>query len=90
MYVYQTSGRYCNAVYVSETARSVRTRKLEHVDAVKTFNTQKNRAESTSYGFIYAYELMLCLHVLRQTGPPRRLDYSALPSVYHVKIGKFR
>ena len=34
--------RDCNAVYVGETGRSVRTRKLEHADAVKTFNTKKS------------------------------------------------
>ena len=32
----------CNAVYVGETGRSVRTRKREHADAVKTFNTKKS------------------------------------------------
>ena len=37
--VYQISFRDCNAVYVGETRlRSVRTRKREHADAVKTFN----------------------------------------------------
>ena len=40
--VYQISFRDCNAVYVGETGRSVRTRKREHVDAVKTFNTKKS------------------------------------------------
>ena len=30
-----------NAVYVGETGRSVRTRKREHADAVKTFNIKK-------------------------------------------------
>ena len=39
--VYQISCRDCNAVYVGETGRSVRTRKREHADAVKTFNTKK-------------------------------------------------
>ena len=39
--VYEISCRDCNAVYVGETGRSVRTRKREHVDAVKTFNTKK-------------------------------------------------
>ena len=38
--MYQISCRDCNAVYVGETGRSVRTRKREHVDAVKTFNTK--------------------------------------------------
>ena len=37
--VYQISCRDCNAVYVGETGRSVGTRKREHADAVKTFNT---------------------------------------------------
>ena len=40
--VYQISCRDCNAVYVGETERSVRTRKREHADAVKTFNTKKS------------------------------------------------
>ena len=43
--VYQISCRYCNAVYVGETGRSVTTRKREHVDAVKTINI-KNSALS--------------------------------------------
>ena len=29
-------------MYVGETERSIRTRKREHVDAVKTFNTKKS------------------------------------------------
>ena len=40
--VYQISWWDCNAVYVGETGRSVRTRKREHADAVKTFNTKKS------------------------------------------------
>ena len=40
--VYQISCRHCNAVYVGETGRSVRTRKREHADAVKIFNTEKS------------------------------------------------
>ena len=40
--VYQISCRDCNAVYVGETGHSVRTRKREHADAVKTFNTKKS------------------------------------------------
>ena len=40
--VYQISCRDCNAVYVGETERSVRTRKREHADAVKTFNTKQS------------------------------------------------
>ena len=40
--VYQISCRDRNAVYVGETGRSVRTRKWEHADAVKTFNTKKS------------------------------------------------
>ena len=35
--------------------------------------------------FIHAYELMLGLHVFRQTGPPRRVDCLAPPSVCHIK-----
>ena len=40
--VYQISCRDRNAVYVGETGRSGRTRKREHADAVKTFNTKKS------------------------------------------------
>ena len=40
--VYQISCGDCNAVYEGETERSVRTRKQEHVDAVKTFSTKKS------------------------------------------------
>ena len=34
---------------------------------------------------IHAYELMLGLHVFRHTGPPRRVDCLAPPSVCHIK-----
>ena len=40
--VYQISCRDCNAVYVGESGRSVRTRKREHADTVKTFSTKKS------------------------------------------------
>ena len=40
--VYQISCRDYNAMYVGETGRSFRTRKREHVDEVKTFNTKKS------------------------------------------------
>ena len=40
--VYQISCRDCNAVYVGETGRSVRTGKREHADAVKTPNPKKS------------------------------------------------
>ena len=36
--------------------------------------------------FIYAYELMLGLHVFRQTGPPRRVDCLAPPPVCHIMM----
>ena len=36
--------------------------------------------------FIHAYELLLGLHVFRQTGPPRRVDCLAPPSVCHIKM----
>ena len=39
-----------------------------------------------SFGrFVHSYELMLGLHVFRQTGPPRRVDCLAPPSVCHIK-----
>ena len=41
--------------------------------------------ELAIYSFIHAYELMLGLHVFRQTGPPRRVDCLAPPSVCHIK-----
>ena len=40
--VNQISCRDCNAVNVGETGRSVRTKKREHADAAKTFNTKKS------------------------------------------------
>ena len=40
--VYQISCRDCDVMYIGETGRSVRTRKQEHADAVKTFNTKKS------------------------------------------------
>ena len=40
--VNQISCRDCNAVCVGERGRSVRTRKREHADAVKTFNIKKS------------------------------------------------
>ena len=36
--------------------------------------------------FIDAYELILSLHVFRQTGPPRRADCLAPPPVCHIKM----
>ena len=33
----------------------------------------------------YAYEVMLCLHVFRQTGSPRRIDYLALPPIFWLE-----
>ena len=41
--VYQISFRDCNAVYVGETGRSVRKRKREHADSVKTFTLKSQR-----------------------------------------------
>ena len=40
--VYRIFCRDCNAVYVGETGRRVRTRKREHADAVKIFNTKES------------------------------------------------
>ena len=37
------------------------------------------------HSFIHAYELMLGLHVFRQTGPPRWVDCLAPPSVCYIK-----
>ena len=40
--VFQISCRDCNAVYVGKTGRSVRNRKREQINTVKTFNTKKS------------------------------------------------
>ena len=40
-------------MYVGETGRSVRTRKREHVDAVKTFNTKKSALSQHVMDFDY-------------------------------------
>ena len=49
--VYQISCRDSNAVYVGETGGSVRTRKREHADAVKTFNTKKSALSQNAMDF---------------------------------------
>ena len=49
--VYQISCRDCNAVYVGETGRSVRTIKWEHVNADKTFNTKMSALSQHVMGF---------------------------------------
>ena len=51
--VYQISCRDCNAVYVGETGRSVRTRKREHADAVKTLNIKKSALSQHVVDFDY-------------------------------------
>ena len=43
----------CNAVYVGETGRSVRTRKREHVDAFRTFITKKSALSQRVMDFDY-------------------------------------
>ena len=47
--VYQISCRDCDAIYIGETGRSVKTRKREQVSAVRNFDPEK---------------LALCQHVL--------------------------
>ena len=42
------------------------------------------------FAFIYAYELMLGLHVFCQTGPQRRVDCLAPPSVCHIQMESSR
>ena len=49
--VYQISCRDCNAIYIGETGRSVKTRKREHVRAVRDIDPEKSA---------------LCLHVLER------------------------
>ena len=51
--VYQISCWDCYAVYVGETGPSVRTRKREHVDAVKIFNTIKSALSQHVLDFDY-------------------------------------
>ena len=41
-FVYKTSCRDCNAVFIGKIGRSVRTRKREHFDAIKIFTTKKS------------------------------------------------
>ena len=40
--VYQISCRDCDAIYIGETGRSVKTRKREHVSAVRNFDLEKS------------------------------------------------
>ena len=40
--VYQISCRDCDAIYIGETGRSVKTRKREHVGAVRNFDLEKS------------------------------------------------
>ena len=40
--VYQISCRDCDAIYIGETGRSVKTRKREHVRAVRDFDSEKS------------------------------------------------
>ena len=40
--VYQISCRDCDAIYIGETGRSVKTRKREHVSAVRNFDPKKS------------------------------------------------
>ena len=46
-------------------------------------------SSSHNHLFIYAYELMLGLHVFRQTEPPRRVDCLAPPPACHMKMEAF-
>ena len=39
--------------------------------------------------FIYAYELVLCLHIFSLTGPPRRVDTLGPPKVCYIKTEEF-
>ena len=39
--VYQISCRDCNAIYIGETGRSIKTLKREHTNAVKDFDPKK-------------------------------------------------
>ena len=47
--------------------------------------SSKNFGKYKINKFIHAYELMLGLHVFRQTGPPRRVDCLVPPSVCLIK-----
>ena len=52
--------------------------------------SKKLKMTTLSDSFIHAYEFTLCLHVFRQTGPPRRVDCLAPPPVCHMKMEGFR
>ena len=40
--MYQISCRNCDAIYIGETGRSVKTRKKEHVSAARNFDSEKS------------------------------------------------
>ena len=44
-------------MYVGETGRSVRTRKQEHADAIKTFNTRKSALSQHVMDFKHIIDL---------------------------------
>ena len=71
----------------SLTVKSLKRVRLDEINGFSLINQWfSNCGTRTISGyFIYAYELMLCLHVFRQTGPPRRVDCLAPPSVCHIK-----
>ena len=52
---------------------------------LEKWHLEKKSIKSLRSSFIHAYELMLGLHVFRQTRPPRRVDCLAPPSVCHIK-----
>ena len=58
---------------------------VDQLIAIANSTTVKTKPDKKNLLLIYAYELMLCLHVFRQTGPPRRVDCLAPPSVCHIK-----
>ena len=67
--------------------RSVFCHALSHKAPKNVFKTSfiSNSYPKAKQSFIHAYELVLGLHIFRQTGPPRRVDCLAPPSVCHIK-----
>ena len=51
--VYEIPCRDCDAVYIVETGRSIKTRKREHFDAVKKMDTNKSALCQHIAGFNY-------------------------------------
>ena len=78
--IYVATCRLCHKQYVGQTINKFPKRWCHH-----RFIWNQFKYDHIDNSFIHAYELMLGLHVFRQTGPPRRVDCLAPPSVCHIK-----